>query len=92
MKAIETRYLGPTGRRGSRIVATAEGGNRVTISYDDEWNSEGNHGNAALALCQKLRWSGHLVGGGTGRGMVWVFTDKGAPELHIDPRIWAAQS
>ena len=34
MQAIETRYLGPTNTRGSRIKATAAAGS-ITIHYDD---------------------------------------------------------
>lgn len=33
MKAIQTRYLGCTNTKGSRIKAWAEGGHSVTIGY-----------------------------------------------------------
>lgn len=75
MKAIETRYIGPTNTRGSRLVATAEGGNRVTLSYDYELNSDQNHEMAAYHLMAKLDWTGEMVGGHTAKGMVWVFVD-----------------
>jgi len=74
MKAILTRYLGPTNSRGSRIVATAEGGHRATVPYD--YGARDPHAIAALALCQKLGWKGELVNGGLPNGdNVWVFTN-----------------
>ena len=35
MKVITTRYHGPTNTRGSRIAATDEDGNRVSLTYDN---------------------------------------------------------
>lgn len=81
MKAIETRYLGPTDRRGSRIVATAEGGHRVVIGYDYSQGADGNHMRAAKALCAKLNWDTPLLGGHTQRGMVWVFRSALSPRI-----------
>lgn len=68
MKAIQTRYLGPTTHRGSRITAWAEGGNRVTIPYPHELSGEAVHRAAAEALCVKLDWPTDLVGGGLPNG------------------------
>lgn len=79
MKAIVTKYLGPTDYRGSRIVATAEGGNRphrIVVSYDDSLSGEACHRAAADALCARLGWdSSSLVGGGlpNGRGYAFCF-------------------
>ena len=73
MKAITTRYLGCTDTKGSRFVATTEGGNRITISYDYSLNAEENHKRVALALCDKMKWSKDIIGGGTDKGYVWVF-------------------
>ncbi len=75
MKAIETRFLGPTNTRGSRIVASDSDSNRIEIGYSHELNSEGCHRQAAEALCQKMGWAGSLVGGSTKRGMCWIFLD-----------------
>jgi hypothetical protein len=75
MKAITTRYNGPTNTRGSRITATDEDGNRVSVSYNDALNSEPNHAAAARKLCQKMDWRGNLTGGHTKHGMVWVWDD-----------------
>lgn len=55
MQAIQTKYLGPTDTRGSRIRAVCEAGS-VTVGYDHSLNAEGNHKAAAKALCEKLGW------------------------------------
>ena len=68
MKAILTKYHGATDTRGSRISATAEGGNRVTIPYPHELSGEAVHAAAAVALCAKMNWKGPLVGGGLPNG------------------------
>ncbi len=48
MFAILTRYAGPTNTRGSRIIATWDGG-RLTRPYDHAWSALVNHSAAALA-------------------------------------------
>ena len=63
MKAILARYLGPTDYRGSRIVATAEGGHRLTISYPYELSGEAVYRAAAEALRDRAGWAGKLDGG-----------------------------
>ena len=82
MKAIQTKYHGPTNYRGARITATA-GSNRVTLSYDHALNSDDNHDAAALALCAKLGWTKqHLMRGtlespaGASLGNVYTFEDR----------------
>jgi len=78
VKAIRTKYSPPTDTRGSRIVATAEGGARpwrVSIPYT---HGGQEHREAALALCAKMGWHGTLVDGGLPDGSVaWVFVDHG---------------
>ena len=76
MKAIETKYLGPTNFRGSRIKAWAEGGNSVTISYPHELSGEAVYRKAADRLCEKLNWQGELIGGGRADGNGYVFVFK----------------
>ena len=65
MKAIQTRYLGPTSRRSSRIKAWAEGVKPLTIPYPHE-AAPGQHAHmtAAEALCVRQDWPTDLVGGG----------------------------
>ena len=74
MKAIETRYIGPTDYRGARIKADDGDGNTITISYPHELSGEDAHRAAAMALCHKMNWGGDMVGGTTKRGYVFVFT------------------
>lgn len=78
MKAIQTHYLGPTDYRGSRIVARAEGGNRVVVPYPYELSGEAVYRVAAEALRDKLGWTGELVGGGLpDGGYAFVFAPGG---------------
>src|SRR5688500_14633275 len=81
MTAIATKYHGPTDTCGSRISATAEGGLRATISYPHEYDSDGAHNEAALALIDKMGWGGTWVGGGApdGKGNVYVCVPNGRP-------------
>jgi hypothetical protein len=76
MKAIFTKYHGPTNFKGSRISASDSDGNRVTISYPYELSGEAVHRAAADALCKKMNWTGELVGGSLKNGYVFVFTSK----------------
>jgi hypothetical protein len=75
MKAIITKYHGPTNFKGSRITATDEDGNRVTISYPHELSGEAVHWAAAQALCDKMNWTGKLSGGSLKNGYVFTFVD-----------------
>ena len=88
MKAIQTKYHGPSNVRGSRISASA-GRMKVTLSWDDALDADENHDAAALALCDKLGWStNHLMRGtlenaaGMSLGNVYTF-DSHANRLRI---------
>lgn len=50
---IKTRYFGPIGFRGSKIVAKC-GGRQATFYYDCSMSSEDNHTEAARKLGRKL--------------------------------------
>ena len=81
MKAITTKYHGPTNTRGSRVVADDGDGNRVSLGYRCELNSTGNHAAACRALCEKQGWGGTLQGGTVVKGgrescMVWVWIER----------------
>ena len=76
MKAIETRYIGPSNTRGARMVADDGAGNRVTIPYDYAVSRDQVHADACRALLDKMKWQGELISGSTRRGMVWVFIDE----------------
>jgi len=73
MKAIETKYYGPTNTRGSRIVASDSDGNRVSIPYPHELSGEACHWKAADTLRVKMGWAGKMIGGGTKAGYCFVF-------------------
>lgn len=76
MKAIQTKYVGPTNTKGSRIIATDNDGNKVTISYPYELSGEDVHRKAAQALCDKMNWKGEMIAGWVKNGYVFVFTGK----------------
>ena len=74
-QAIETRYIGPTNTRPSRIVATADAG-RVVVSWEHGLGIVENHRVAAVALAKRFGWldDGSALVGGSLRGssMAWV--------------------
>ena len=73
MKAIMTKYLGPTNVRGSRIKAYDVDRNSVTIPYPHDLSGEDCHRKAAKELCNKMGWPGQLIGGATTDGYAFVF-------------------
>jgi hypothetical protein len=78
MKAIRTKYIGPSNVKGSRITATSgERSQRIIMSYPSELNSSAAHAKAARTLCDKMNWNGAMIGDGFPDGsMVWVFADS----------------
>jgi hypothetical protein len=54
MKAIRTKYHGPSAVQGSRISATADGWGRCYISYPHQFSTERAHFEAVLALMAKV--------------------------------------
>jgi hypothetical protein len=66
MQAIQTRYIGPTNYRGSRVVAWCEAG-KLIHQWDHSLNVDQNHREAARKLADKLGWIGgyysEMVGG-----------------------------
>jgi hypothetical protein len=74
-QAIQTKWLGPTNRRGSRVKAWSDAGSKIT-NWDYSLGIEGNHAAAALALARKLGWEGKWIGGGlAGSGCAFVQDD-----------------
>lgn len=76
MKAITTKFHGPTDTRGSRVSATDMDGNRVTVNYDHSASFDDRHWAAARALCEKMNWHGELVRGSIKSGEVFVFVSE----------------
>ena len=75
MRAITTKFLGPTNFRGSRIKASAKSGRDIstTIPYPHELSQPAAHAAAALALCDKMGWTfGLLHQAHTENGCVFV--------------------
>jgi hypothetical protein len=84
MKAIITKYIGPTSTQPSRIKAYDADGNRIIVSYEklseNAKHIDDVHRNAAVALCEKMKWDPtHLVTGWMGGtlGYVHVWDDEG---------------
>ena len=75
MKAIRTRYYGPTNTKGSKIVATDGDRNSISISYPYGLNSDEGHELAAYLLMQKMKWNNQLVGGGFQNDMYWTMVE-----------------
>jgi hypothetical protein len=88
MKAIKTVYHGPGNVRGSRISASDEDGNRITIPYPDHAGMGMEaHAVAAKALCEKMGWDGKWYGGGLKNCYVFVCDGyKGACTFQVDKR------
>lgn len=72
MKAIRTRYHGPTNFKGSRYQAMDGDGNTVTVSAAYELNSDENHERVAYMLMKKMQWRCIISGGGFGNDMYWT--------------------
>jgi len=75
VKAIITKYLPVTEQRGSRIKACDSDGNYITIPFPALDTGEA-HLQAAVALRDKMKWTGDLIGGATKTGYAFVFTNS----------------
>ncbi len=78
-QAIETKYIGPTNTKGSRVKATCCARSK-TFGWQSELNSEENHQAAALKLQVILDWAEHnsIIGGQLKDGRyVWVQIPRG---------------
>jgi hypothetical protein len=82
LQAIETKKLGATNTRGSRIIAKTASGVKLTIGYPYELSGVDCHAKAAEALARNLKWiepdaafDGKYVAGATSSG--YVFVDRG---------------
>lgn len=85
MKAIKTKFKGPTNTRGSRIIASDQDGNTITKTVSElealarskeqklSMSGEELHQLAAEALRDKMKWTGELIGGSLKNGYVFVF-------------------
>lgn len=73
---IETKYLGATNHRGSRIIARCGSLShpRLTVAYDDALSPGQNHANAAQKLAARAGWQGEWIGGWNASGTGAMFT------------------
>ncbi len=78
MKAILTKYHGPTDTEHSWIGAFDMDRNRIAIPYPHELSGEECYRVAAQALCDKMHWTGRMVGGAIRDGYAFVFVDDDA--------------
>lgn len=88
MRAIETRYVGPSNVRGSRIIVTAGDVRKIygmglleSIAINRQTHmdmyGEWAHVMAAHLLCEQMKWTNvQLVQGETKRGYVFVMFTK----------------
>jgi hypothetical protein len=75
-QAIQTKFLGPTNTRGSRVKAYCQAG-AVTIHWGYADSDSENHIEAVRTLIKKLEWdeNGWMYGwSADGRGIVAVHT------------------
>ena len=84
MIAIECHYIAPTNYRPMRITAQTCNGHKLTISSstastatDDTGRPEVECRYVAQALADKMKWGPLGDGGGTKRGYVFCFRDRG---------------
>ena len=82
MKAILTKYHGPTATLPARLSAEDADDNRIMISRHDvpdpdpkskASDEEQMHRYAAYQLCSKMNWGGELVSGAIRQGYVHCF-------------------
>lgn len=81
MKAITTKYIGPTNHKMARVKAIAEGGHSITVDYDYNLSAVESYAKAAIALARKMEWTGELIAGSTKDGYVFVFANSGKYEI-----------
>lgn len=56
MKAITTKFIGPTDTKPARVVAKAEGVASHTVSWDHALDQDDNHERAARELALRMEW------------------------------------
>ena len=78
MRAIITKYLGPTATKGARISARLDDGRTLSVPYDSALSDWENHAVAAHALACKLGqkgfgWCGNWSGAHCANdSMAWI--------------------
>ena len=83
MKAIRTRYLPASLKRGPRISATDSDGNRVIIPHPDKDQTEENHFEACKALASKMKWNGEVTAAWFAGDCFWAWHSTGAANVYL---------
>ena len=73
MKAILTKFYGPTDTKPARVKAYDMDGNCMWVTSADHNDP---HFAAAHALCAKMNWEGDIIGGAIKGGYAFVFAEK----------------
>ena len=77
---VETKYVGPTNTRGSRITASMmDKSARCTVSYDYAMNGDLNHTMAAQELMKRVFKDGNFMNAGyadTKNGYAFVYSAR----------------
>jgi hypothetical protein len=96
MTAIQTRFIGPTNYRGSRIVAETTDNrpstgkkDRLTVPSLCHLNPMENHMRAAALLAEKIGFYGEWTSAGTDSGYLFVRV-RDVDFVTVDPRELAA--
>lgn len=77
-QAILTKFIGPAAVKGARVKATTGNGRiALTLPWDHAVGVDANHARAAVALANKLHWTGTMIQGGMDNGSAFVFIDWG---------------
>lgn len=76
MKAISTKYHGPTNTKGSRITAFDGDGHKASVPYPHELSGELVHYEAVKKLCDKMKWDYPTIFGGTKDGYVFCWAES----------------
>lgn len=76
-QTIQTKYVGPTNFRGSRIKARTASSISIMRSYDSALDSAANHAVVADELQTKMKWQGEywgeIIGGQNADGSyTWI--------------------
>ena len=74
MRAITSRYFGPTNHSLARIIVNDRAGNLRRYVFDYEKSDSSNHQEAVRRFIKELGWDQHYYYGGElhNYGYVWV--------------------
>lgn len=84
-QTIQTKYVGPTNFKGSRIKARTSSGISIIRNYNCGLNIDENHAKVARELQEKMKWHADLVGGQNADGSyTWIMVGAKVATKAID--------